>query len=165
MVVTDLESEELEKKDPISERIIALKEQIDHQYKENQKIVTGLDQKLLKIEEVQKSQNEQFKSIRQLLYFTMPQTKIRVTNHSEPLVKFVWERLRQENPQMKNGWTCKGKEFKGCLGSKDDGQRDLDELHWHCAECSFDYCDDCYKHYGKSTHPHELKRLTLAEIS
>lgn len=103
------------------------------------------------------------KALRELVLLTLPQNEIKVSTHEHPLSFIIFELLKKKNPDYATGWGCDGKQIKGCRGGKEYSNSDPEEYRYHCAECSFDYCEDCFKFYG-NTHEHDLQRLTHAEI-
>jgi hypothetical protein len=94
----------------------------------------------------------------------MPQKKIRVSTHHEPLIRYVFENLKLETPEYAPGWGCNGREMRGCMGGRDYYNSDPTEERYHCGKCRFDACDECYKHYGEKIHEHELERVTHQDV-
>ena len=106
---------------------------------------------------------DHFRGLRKLLYMNMPRTTMDVSVHDKPLIKYTFETLRLEEPAYNDGWGCNGKYLCGCRGGKDYYNNNEEEYRYHCVECSFDNCEECYKFYG-NTHNHELQHLTHKEI-
>ena len=104
-----------------------------------------------------------FKDLRNLLYSSMPKVVKNVSVHDKPLTKMTFEQLRQLSSGYKDGWFCDGKHMEGCRGDKDYGNTDPEEYRYHCVQCSFDYCETCFKFYG-NTHEHELQYLKHSAI-
>jgi len=96
-----------------------MKEAIDIQLKASKAIVLSIDEKQTEIQETLKNHFGQFKALRQLLYLNMPQKKIRVKTHHEPLTRYIFENLKLEDPDYKDGWGCNGKEMSGCQGGRE----------------------------------------------
>jgi len=76
----------------------------------------------------------------------------------------IFELLKKREPAYETGWNCDGKNMCGCKGGKEYYNEDPEEYRYHCVECSFDYCEDCFKFYGSKPHEHDLQRLTHKEI-
>ena len=42
-------------------------------------------------------------------------------------------------------------------------KRDLLDVIYHCSECNFDFCVNCFRNYG-NVHKHELEKTTLEKM-
>ena len=56
---------------------------------------------------------------------------------------------------------CSGKKVSGCQTAPDYHGEDMEEELYHCIECEFDFCVNCYEVYGNHEHEHPLEKLTL----
>lgn len=103
--------------------------------------------------------------LRQLIYLSFPKILIKTTIHDIALEKMTHEMLKKINKAYEDGWSCDGKKICGCRGGKVDfTNNEPEEFRYHCVECSFDYCEQCYEYYGND-HEHELTKYTHTEIS
>ena len=100
----------------------------------------------------------------------MPKIPYKLSIHDKPVYQTLFENLRLKYPDSyPDGWFCDGKE-KG-IGCKDNDNpngchNDADEVeHWHCVECKFDFCLQCYEVYGTKHHHHDLKKMSMTQMN
>ena len=144
LVVTDLEEKGDDQIDPVIDKINTMKETFDVHLKEiKQNLSDVVNNKIDKLQSDTKKNQDQMTMIKDLIATLMKNNKIKVSCYDKKLGLVTYGLLKAKHSGYARGWFCDGKKQAGCRGGKDRGQKDPEEYRYHCAQCSFDYCEKC----------------------
>ena len=101
-------------------------------------------------------------TMKDMISIVLTKNKIKVSCHNHRLSMMTYEMMKAQNSAY-TSWGCDGAKIKGCQGPASSGNKEPNEYRYHCAKCSFDFCQKCYDTYGNA-HEHTLERLTHTQI-
>ncbi|CDW82936.1 wd-40 repeat protein [Stylonychia lemnae] len=172
IVITDLEKQD-EDVDQFEQKLDFIKAQI---YKSSNKFDERMDNIEKRELARQKIQDDTFNHLLkrmgelkyQFLKSQSKEQKITVKIYPEPLIKLMLLEVQEQFKfKMYDTWFCRAKKFTGCKSgqTRQSGyRRILSETVYHCSECNFDFCEQCFKEY-KNSHSHHLQQVTYQDLS